>query len=264
MTAPLVRLGVRVRADRAEDALARLLPVLSAGAEERGMGEVVEYALYGAAAELPSVERVRELAGDAFVDAVHERVPADWDRRWHEFLEPVRVSDLVIRPPWVDGAASDVVIDPGVSFGAGGHPTTRLCLRLLLDARPGGALCDWGAGTGVLAIVAARLGWSPVTAVEVDREALGTITANAAANRVAVRIEAGDVASAPPWAPTVVANLTRPLLVAAAERIERPPERLLASGFLAREADEVVAAWGMREAARLGEGEWAAVELVAR
>ena len=115
----------------------------------------------------------------------------------------------------------------------------------------------------MLAIVAARLGFAPVTAVEVDRGALEMITGNAAANRVAVTVEAGDVASAPPWAPTVIANLTRPLLVAAAQRIERPPERLLASGFLAREADEVVAAWGLREQRRLDEGEWAAVELVA-
>ncbi len=264
MTAPLVRLGVRVRTDQAEEALARLLPVLAGGAEERAMGDVVEYSLYGIAAELPSVDLVRELVGEAFVDAVHERVADGWERRWHEFLEPVRVGELVIRPPWIAGDASDVLIDPGLSFGAGGHPTTRLCLRLLLDAQPGGALCDWGAGTGILGIVAARRGWSPVTAVELDREAIATIASNAAANGVDVRFARGDVTDAPPWAPTVVGNLTRPLLVAAAERVERSPDRLLASGFLAREADEVVAAWGMREERRLVEDEWAAVELVAR
>jgi ribosomal protein L11 methyltransferase len=264
VTAPLARLGVRVRADQAEEALARLLPVLAAGAEERAMGDMVEYSLYGVAGELPSVERVRELAGDAFVDAVREPLAAGWERRWHEFLEPVRVGELVIRPPWITGDASDVVIDPGLSFGAGGHPTTRLCLRLLLDAAPGGALCDWGAGTGILGIVAARLGWSPVTALELDREALATITSNAAANGVSVDAGWGDVTAAPPWAPTVVANLTRPLLLAAAERGERAPDRLLAYGFLDREADEVVAAWGMREERRLVEDGWAAVELVAR
>jgi ribosomal protein L11 methyltransferase len=259
----LVRVGIRVRAEQADDALARLLPVLAAGAEERSLGNVVEYSLYGVAAEVPSDERVQELAGDALVEVVHEPVATGWERRWHEFLEPVRVGELVIRPPWIAGDASDVVIDPGLSFGAGGHPTTRLCLRLLLDAEPGGALCDWGAGTGILGIVAARLGWSPVTAVEPDREALATIASNAAANGVNVRFARGDVTDAPPWAPTVAANLSRPLLVAAAERVERPPDRLLASGFLAREADEVVAAWGMREDGRLVEDEWAAVELVA-
>ena len=263
MTPPLVRLGIRVRADRAEEAFARLLPVLAAGAEERAAGEVVEYASYGVPEELPSVERLRELAGDALVEVVREPVPAGWERRWHEFLGPVRVGDLVVRPPWVDGAASDVTIDPGESFGAGGHPTTRLCLRLLLDVRPGGALSDWGAGTGVLAIVAARRGWDPVTAVEVDRRALATIAANAAANGVPVAVRWGDVAEAPPRAPTVVANLSRALLVAAAARAGRQPERLLAAGMLEEEADEVVAAWGMREARRLVEDGWAAVELVA-
>jgi ribosomal protein L11 methyltransferase len=260
----LVRVGIRVRAEQAEEALARLLPVLAAGAEERSMGEVVEYSLYGVAGELPSVERVRDLAGDALVEVVHEPVAGGWERRWHEFLEPVRVGGLVIRPPWIAGDASDVVIDPGLSFGAGGHPTTRLSLRLLLDARPGGALCDWGAGTGILGIVAARLGWDPVTGVEIEREGLATIASNAAANGVSVHPRWGDVTEAPPWAPTVVANLPRPLLVAAAERVERAPDRLHASGFLARDADDVVAAWGMREERRLVEDEWAAVELVAR
>ena len=262
MTA-LVRLGIRVRAERAEEALARLLPVLAAGAEERAVGGAVEYAVYGPAAELPAEVRVRELAGDTLVGVVREPVPLGWERRWHEFLEPVEVGDLVIRPPWIDGAASDVVIDPGTWFGAGGHPTTRLCVELLLDAPPGGALCDWGAGTGVLAIVAARRGWSPVTAVELDRDALATIAANAAANGVVVDARAGDVTSEGPWAPTVVANLTRPLLVAAARRCQRPPLRLLASGMLREEVDEVVAAWGMREKRRLEADDWAAVELVA-
>jgi ribosomal protein L11 methyltransferase len=168
-----------------------------------------------------------------------------------------------VRPPWIDGAASDIVIDPGLSFGAGGHPTTRLCLRLLLDVPPGGPLCDWGAGTGVLGIVAARLGWDAVTAVDLDRQALATIRSNAAANGVAIDVRWGDVTDELVWAPTVVANLSRPLLVAVAERIERPPERLLASGFLAREADDVVAAWGLREERRLVEHGWAAVELTA-
>ncbi len=259
----LLRLGIRVHAERAEEALARLLPVLSAGAEERSLSGAVEYAVYGPGSELPGDDRLRELAGDALVGVVREPVPAGWERRWHQFLRPVRVGDLVVRPPWVDGAASDVVIDPGTWFGAGSHPTTRLCLRLLVDAPPRGALCDWGAGSGVLAVVAARLGWSPVTAVELDQDALATIEANAAANDVSVAAEHGDVTSEPPWAPTVVANLTRPLLVAAARRVQHPPARLLASGMLRDEVDEVVAAWGMREERRLEADGWAAVELTA-
>jgi ribosomal protein L11 methyltransferase len=250
----IVRLGIRVRADRAERALADLLPLLAAGAEERTVGGCVEYSLYAPAGELPGADAVRALAGDAVVDVVSEPVADGWERRWHEFLRPVRAGDLVVRPPWVDGAPGDLVIDPGVWFGAGTHPTTRLCLELLQTLPPGGALCDWGAGTGVLAVAAARLGWGPVTAVEVEPGALAVIAANAARNGVFVAAVQGD---APARAPTVVANLPRPVLLT----LPRRPERLIASGMLAREADEVVAALGMRELERRVEGEWAAVVL---
>jgi len=265
LTAGIVRLGIRVRADRAERALADLLPILQAGAEEREVGGDVEYSLYAPAGELPRPDDVRALAGDALVDVVTEPVTEGWERRWHEFLRPVRVGSLVVRAPWADGAPDDLVIDPEVCFGAGTHPTTRLCLQLLLDARPGGGLCDWGAGSGVLAVAAARLGFAPVTAVEVDPGALDVIARNGALNRIEVTVAALDLTTTPaPWAPTVTANLTRPLLVAVAEAMDRPPELLLASGMLCDEVDEVVAAFGrfgLCERRRIEEGDWAAVVL---
>jgi ribosomal protein L11 methyltransferase len=267
LTAGIVRLGIRVRADRAEVALAGLLPILQGGAEQREVDGDVEYALYAPAGELPALEEIRALAGDALVDVVSEPVADGWERRWHEFLRPVRVGSLVVRAPWANGGPDDLVIDPGVCFGAGTHATTRLCLQLLLDGHAGGALCDWGAGTGVLAVAAARRGFAPVAAVEVDPDALAVIARNAALNSVAVTATCLDLATTPaPWAPVVTANLTRALLLAAAAVIERPPERLLASGMLCREADEVVAAFGrfgLREQRRLEDGEWAAVELAA-
>jgi len=174
----------------------------------------------------------------------------------------VRVGSLVVRPPWVEGGLDDLVIDPGVFFGAGTHATTQLCLRLLQELPPGGPLCDWGAGTGILAIAAARLGWEPVVAVEVDPGALELISLNAAANHVAVTTRWLNLAATPaPWAPTVVANLTRELLLDVAALVDRGPARLIASGLLAGEVDEVVAAFGMREERRLVDGEWAAVLL---
>jgi len=266
LTASIVRLGIRVRADRAEVALAGLLPILQGGAEEREVDGDVEYALYAPAGELPRLEDIRALAGDALVDVVTEPVADGWERRWHAFLRPVQVGALVVRAPWADGGADDLVIDPGVCFGAGTHATTRLCLELLLDEPAHGALCDWGAGTGVLAVAAARRGFTPVTAVELDPGALAVIDRNAALNGVAVTATCLDLAATPaPWAPVVTANLTRGLLLAAAARMERPPERLLASGMLVSEVDEVVAAFGrvgMRGQRRIEEGEWAAVELV--
>jgi ribosomal protein L11 methyltransferase len=250
----LVRLGIRVRADRAEPALADLLPLLAGGAEERAVDGCVEYALYGPVAELPGVEDVRALAGDAVVDVVSEPVADGWERRWHEFLRPVRAGGLVVRPPWIEGARDDLVIDPGTFFGAGTHPTTRLCLELLQSLPAGGSLCDWGAGTGVLAIAAARLGWGPVTAVEIEPDAVAVIEGNAARNGVAVKAVHGD---RPLAATTVVANLPRPVLLGLPAR----PARLIAAGMLAREADEVAAALGMRALERRVAGEWAALVL---
>jgi ribosomal protein L11 methyltransferase len=256
----LVRLGIRVRADRAEVALAQLLPLFAGGVEERAVAGDVEFSLYAPAGELPRREDIRALIGDTLVDLVSEPVAEGWERRWHDFLRPVRVDSLVVRPPWIEGADDDLVIDPGVFFGAGTHATTQLCLRLLQELEPGGPLCDWGAGTGVLAVAAARLGWEPVIAVEAEPRAIEQISLNAMANHVAVATRWLDLTDAPaPWTPTVVANLPRTVLCDVL--IERAPQRLIASGILAHEVEQVAAAFAMREVRRVVDGEWAAVVL---
>jgi len=263
----LVRLGIRVRADRAETALAQLLPILHAGAEERDIDGAIEYALYGAEGELPRPDEIRALAGDALVGLRVEPVEAGWDVRWHEHLRPVRAGGMVVRPPWIEGSPDDLVIDPGRFFGAGTHATTRLCLELLQACAPGGALCDWGAGSGVLAVAAARLGWGPVTAIEIEPAAFEVIRANAARNGVEVEARALDLCAGAPWAPTVVANLPKPVLLEIAGRLDRlahdqaPATRIVASGMLAGEADEVAAAFGLYERRRLEADGWAAVVL---
>lgn len=265
MDGRLVRLGIRVRGDRAEAALADLLPVLGAGAEEREVGGAVEYAIYAPPGELPPLEALRAMAGDALLGTVTEPVPEGWERRHLEYLRPVEVGPLRVRAPWLDGGPDDLLIDPGTTFGAGTHPTTRLCLALLLEQAPAGPLCDWGAGSGVLAVAAARLGWAPVAAVELDPDAVAVIAANAAANGVAVEALAADLREQdPPWAPAVTANLTAPLHAQVAARLGRPPERLIAAGMLDRDADAVGAAWarhGLSERERRVEGEWAALVL---
>jgi ribosomal protein L11 methyltransferase len=259
----LIRLAIRVRADRAEVALAELLPLLGAGAEEREVDGDVEYSFY--VDEPPPIDQIR--ARTDVVEVRSEPVAEGWETRWHEFLRPVRVGDLVVRPPWIEGDRSDLVIDPGTYFGAGTHATTRICLELLLRERPAGAICDWGAGTGVLAIAAARLGWDPVTAVEIEPGALELIRANAARNGVTVEARTGDLREGAPWASTVLANLPKPLLLEIAGRLGRlahdlaPATRIIASGMLASEADEVVAAFGMRARRRLEREGWAGVVL---
>ena len=161
----VVRLGIRVRRERAEMALAALLPLLGAGAEETEparRGRVRALRAARRAARRPSDPRARPATRCSACAAAD--VPAGWERRWHAHLRPVEAPAGAARSARRGSAgatARELVIDPGAMFGAGAHPTTRLCLELLLELEPAGALCDWGAGSGVLAVAAARLGWRP-------------------------------------------------------------------------------------------------------
>ena len=259
----MIRLALRVRREDAEVALAELLELVPAGVEEVDLGDQVEYAVYGAPGELPDLPDLRAAAGEALVDVTTTTVADDWADRWRAFHRPVEMGPLRVRPPWADARDErDIVIDPGQAFGTGGHDTTRLCLELLLDVEPRGALTDLGCGSGVLAIAAARLGFAPVLAVDFDPLAVEATTQNAAANGVEVDVRRLDLrAAAAPAAPTVVANLLRPLLLEVARR-GVDAERLIVSGLLRGEADEVAAAFeGFVARSKLEQGDWAAVRL---
>ena len=272
----MIRLAVRVHRAAAEVALAELLELAPAGVEEVDLGDVVEYAVYGAPGELPALPDLRAAAGGALVEVTTSEVADDWDRRWQRFHRPIAVPapgpgrpGLVVRPPWAEPAAGadalDLVIDPGQAFGTGGHATTRLCLELIVGLPPGGSFVDLGCGSGVLAIAAARLGWGPVRAVDHDPASLEATGANARANGVDVRVERVDLRRSPaPAARTAAANLTTPLLLAVAERLEERPERLVASGLLEADADAVAGAFaarGLVERDRRAEAGWAALLL---
>jgi ribosomal protein L11 methyltransferase len=263
----VIRLAVRVRREHAELVLAELLELAPGGVEEADDGDVVEYAVYGAPGELPALPELRAAAGGALVDVSTSEVADNWADRWREFHRPVEIGSpprLRVRAPWHDAGERDVVIDPGQAFGTGGHPTTRLCLQLLLDVPPGGALVDLGCGSGVLAIAAARLGFSPVLALDHDPLAVAATAANAEANGAALRARRFDLrAEAVPEAPTVLANLLRPLLLAV-RFAPAPPRTLIAGGLLAEEGDEVAAALaarGLRERRRAQADGWVALEL---
>jgi ribosomal protein L11 methyltransferase len=260
----VIRLALRVRREDAEVALAELLALAPGGVEEVDLGDRVEYAIYGPPGELPALPDLRAAAGAALVEVVTTEVADDWADRWRAFHRPVEVGGLRVRPPWAEARDGDIVIDPGQAFGTGGHETTRLCLELLLDLEPGGAFADLGCGSGVLAIAAARRGWAPVLGVDHDPLAVEATTANARVNGVAVRAERLDLRAAPaPVAPTVAANLLRPLLLAL--RFDAPPGTLIASGLLREEADEVAAALcaahDLVERRRISAGDWSALLL---
>jgi ribosomal protein L11 methyltransferase len=273
----MIRLAVRVRREQAELVLAELLELAPGGVEERDDGDVVEFAVYGAPGELPQLPALRAAAGDALVEVATSQVADDWAERWKAFHEPVEIAAagrerpaLLVRPPWTpprDGRL-DVVIDPAQAFGTGAHPTTRLCLELLLELAPVGALVDVGCGSGVLAIAAARLGWAPVLGIDHDREAVRATLENAAANGVALEARRHDLLrdGPAPSAPTVLANLLRPLLlrVAGDGFAGGTPDALVASGLLVDEGDDVAAAFarrGLGEVARRRDGDWVALLL---
>ncbi|MET0816622.1 MAG: 50S ribosomal protein L11 methyltransferase [Solirubrobacteraceae bacterium] len=268
----MIRLAIRVDRAHAEAVLAELLELAPGGLEEREDGDAIEYVIYGAPGEIPALPDVRAVAGGALVDVSTSEVPDDWSERWKAYHRPVDVSwrfrRLRVRPPWErpleDGL--DVVIDPGQAFGTGAHHTTRLCLELLLELEPDGALADWGCGSGVLAIAAARLGWDPVLACDWEAASVAATRANAAVNGVlGMAVEQLDLRREEgPWAPVVVANLIRPLLLDVAGLMTRPPRTLIDSGLLREEAAEVGEAFarcGLRESARRDGGEWSALRL---
>lgn len=266
----MIRLAVRVPRERAEVALAELLELAPSGVEEVDLGERVEYAVYGPPGELPSLPALRAAAGSGLVDVSTTEVADDWAERWREFHRPLVLEcRLRVRPPWepAGGEPVDLVIDPGRAFGTGAHPTTRLCLELLLGLPAGGPLLDLGCGSGLLAIAAARLGFGPVEAVDHDPLAIEATRANAAVNGVALAARRLDLRRDPlPAAPTVLANLLWPLLEELAGRLSEPPRRLVTSGLLEREAGACSAAFaarGMREVDRRHADGWAALLLEA-
>jgi ribosomal protein L11 methyltransferase len=269
----LIRLAVRCRPELAERVLAELVEVAPGGVEEDRGSDYVEFAIYGAPGELPALPDLKAGAGDAVVEVSSTEVPDDWADRWRDFHQPLLVDGrLWVRPSWEPPrpGAIDVVVDPGQAFGTGAHPTTRMCLELLLalaDAgQASGVLADLGAGSGVLAIAAAKLGFRPVFACDREPAALEATAANARANGVDVAPLRLDLrADPPPPAATVVANLTTPILGEVARRLERIPDRVICSGVLAFEADEVrdvFASRGLVERERRLSGDWMTLLLV--
>jgi ribosomal protein L11 methyltransferase len=120
------------------------------------------------------------------------------------------------------------VVDPGQAFGTGAHPTTRLCLEYLLELADAGendgALTDLGTGSGVLAIAAAKLGWSPVTGYDHEPAAIEASASNAAVNGVEPQFHRMNLReSLPELAPTCVANMTSPLLKSIAGQLGALP-----------------------------------------
>lgn len=291
----MIRLAVRCVPELAEQVLAELTVLAPNGVEEeRGRG-YVEYAIYGGEGELPELGEIEAAAGGGLVELVATVVPDDWADRWQDFHKPLLIGDrLWLRPSWEEAreGAIDLVVDPGRAFGTGAHPTTRLCLELLLEleaaGEAGGPLTDLGTGSGVLAIAAAKLGWDPVSAFDHEQASIEAAATNAEANGVAINLGELNLREVlPDLTPTVIANLTAPVLKAIAGQLcevsggsggrarrslhavappSPPPDpaTLVCSGLLPTELDEIVTAFvptGLAEADRRRDGDWSALLL---
>lgn len=183
---------------------------------------------------------------------VREVADQDWVALTQSQFDPIEIGErLVITPSWhtPDNRRIAIVLDPGLAFGTGSHPTTRLCLQWLERCMPAGArIIDYGCGSGILAIAAARLGAHSVVGVDIDPQALIATRDNALRNRVDVLVQSSE---APPPAPAevVVANiLSSPLKLLAPVLIDlvRPGGQLVLSGVLERQIDEVAQAYAPR------------------
>jgi ribosomal protein L11 methyltransferase len=171
----------------------------------------------------------------------------DWVRRTQAQFEPIFVSDrLWIVPSWHvarDPDAINLVLDPGLAFGTGSHPTTYLCLQWLdANLRPGQTVIDYGCGSGILAIAAGKLGAARVLGVDIDTQALEASRYNAKRNAVNARFMDAHT-SATDSADVVIANiLSGPLKVLAPllSRLTRTGGRLILSGILEVQADDLM------------------------
>jgi ribosomal protein L11 methyltransferase len=200
----------------------------------------VEAALASAATQLDRSTPTHSLAAIA---------DADWVRESQAQFAPLRVSDrLWIVPSWrgpVAGAIN-VRLDPGLAFGTGSHATTRLCLRWLAEhVVPRSSVLDYGCGSGILAIAAAKLGAGTVVGVDIDPQAIAASRANALANEVAAQFSLPEESPAQPFDVVVANILANPLELLApllAQRV-RPGGQLVLSGILEAQADHVAAVY---------------------
>lgn len=199
--------------------------LLAAAASEAGIGEAPPFAI--------------EPLGDR-----------DWVRHTQSQFAPIRIADrLWIVPSWhtpPDVSALNIVLDPGLAFGTGSHPTTRACLRWLeRHVFPGARVLDYGCGSGILAIAAMKLGAGAALGIDIDRDALTAARDNAARNNVVVRWIGADE-PLDDQADLVVANiLASPLKMLASllARHCRSGGRIILAGILDSQADDVVGAY---------------------
>ncbi len=263
----MIQLTIRVDRADAGLVLAELAAFVPGGFEERQAGEAIEFVLYGAAGELPDVGDVRAAVGGRLIDVSTAELPDDWGEDWRSFHKPIDV-----------GPAAG---PPAVGAGARRARSTSSSTRARRSARartppPGSRWsCSrpWSRRARSPTGAAAAACWrSPppssagrrCCACDVEPESVAATLEGAAVNGVSVEVTRCDVRQGGPPAPTVLANLVRPLLLQVAAGMTELPDRLIISGLEGDEPDEVVPAFerrGLRETRRRSGDNWSAIEL---
>ena len=193
-------------------------------------------------AALPGTVGVRELHAREIADR-------DWIALSHEDVEPIDAGPLWVGPGWMTPPPDRIVLrlEPGLAFGSGRHPTTRLCLERLAAAPPAGLdVIDYGCGSGILAVAAALLGARRVSALDVDPQALRAAAGNARINGVSDRVDVAAAGADLPPAGFVVANILAGTLIDLAPVLAAataPGGGLALSGILDAQAEDVAAAY---------------------
>lgn len=174
----------------------------------------------------------------------------DWVRLTQSQFEPIRVGDkLWVVPSWHDAPDPDALVlelDPGLAFGTGSHPTTRLCMEWLEQSvKPGQSVLDYGCGSGILAILAKKCGANPVIGIDIDPQAVESARQNSERNRAEVTYGLPDACPDGEFDIVVANILSNPLKLMASMLASKvkPGGRIALSGVLARQADEVAAVY---------------------
>lgn len=264
-------LHVGLRASDAELALPLLQETGSTGAETRPDGLVAWFRRRCDAEQACVVIRARFPRARTRLASAVDR---DWANEWRRRVRSLRLGRLWVGPPWLRAprGAVAITIEPGMAFGTGDHPTTRLCLAAVdafCAAHEGASVLDVGTGSGLLALAARALGASHVVGIDNDPVAVSTARANARANGLrGVRFSGTPLHRVRGTFDLVVANLTGPTLLPLAPLLRaRTGLRLVLCGIRAREQAHVEAAYAVGRftlARRASRGGWVRLEFAIR
>src|SRR5512137_1247336 len=270
-------LTAELPADRADACTALFFERGAAGVEEReaglapmpgarqpGSGRVLLVAFF------EDRQAARRAAADLDVPAEMAEIPdRDWGEEWKKGLGPITVGRIFLRPSWVDAVppagSAEVVLDPGMAFGTGTHPTTSLCLAAIDDflaRRPGASVLDVGTGSGLLAIAARKLGAGRVAANDNDPVAVTVAAENADRNGASLELTGDPPSAIPGTFDLVVANILANVLVELAPDLARraaPGGEVVLAGVLVPQESEVADAFlaqGLEALPGQRRGEW--------